>query len=275
MIRVTVGVTPVLTVARCCPNLPLETMNFAIVMIIMGSVFSQSCGPDVIIDDFSVIRAGWLDNLPKSFNALGGDYGSLGAPFTIDTTNKSLRIQARSYPVGIPEAQANPGTAPTFNYWYAKFDRAACFDSSIFSGLSFDIIAPFGSDMNFTMTQMSPNCSYRLVDSQYQLLSKYITPDGTKQTVFLPFSDFSINLNGSRFDFEHLKDWTLVNLGPEGSEFVLSDLKLVGGPVGCIPVDEPKNNQTSNNESKNTTNSNNSFKLQGLLWMLFGLFTVL
>ena len=30
------------------------------------------CGPDLLIDDFSVIRTGWLDNLPKTFNEVGG-----------------------------------------------------------------------------------------------------------------------------------------------------------------------------------------------------------
>jgi hypothetical protein len=206
-----------------------------------------------------------LDNLPKTFNALGGDYGSLGAPFTIDTVKKSMTINARSYPVGVPEAQANPGTAPTFNYWFAKFDEAACFDATVYAGLSFDIIAPFGSDMNFTMTQQSPNCSYRLVDSQYQLLSKYITPDGTKKNVFLPFSDFSTNLYGQAFDFIHLKDWTLVNLGPEGSEFVISELKLIGKPVKCVNT----SNQTNQNQSK----SNHVFKLNSFLsiWICLAL----
>jgi hypothetical protein len=115
------------------------------------------------------------------------------------------------------------------------------------------------------MTQQSPNCSYRLVDSQYQLLSKYITPDGTKQNVFLPFSDFSTNLYGHAFDFKHLKDWTLVNLGPEGSEFVISELKLIGNPVKCVNT----NNQTNQNQSK----SNNASKVTSLLsiWIFLGL----
>ena len=220
----------------------------------------MQCVPDVLIDDFSAIRTGWLDNLPKFFNLVGGDYGSLGAPFTINPNNQSLSIKAGSYPVGVPEAQANPGTAPTFNYWYVKFDREACFNTTIYSGISFDLIAPLGSDMNFTMTQRSKNCSVRLVDSQYHLLSKYITPDGTKQTVYLPFSDYSLNLFGEAFDFEYFKDWTLVNLGPEGSEFVMSDLKLVGGPVGCMKSEQNNSTKDQNNSAKDQNSSNTTQK---------------
>jgi len=39
------------------------------------SVLSQECREEVVIDDFSTIRPGWLDNLPKTFNALGGAFG--------------------------------------------------------------------------------------------------------------------------------------------------------------------------------------------------------
>ena len=230
-------------------------MKSIILSLIIPFFHCQECRQELMIDDFSTIRAGWLDNLPKTFNALGGDYGSLGAPFTIDTAIKTMKIQARTYPVGVPEAQANPGTVPTFNYWYVKFDEAACFDASVYSGISFDMIAPLGSDMNFTMTQQSLNCSYRLVDSQYQLLSKYITPDGTKQTVFLPFSDFSTNLYGNAFDFRHLKDWTLVNLGPEGSVFEMSDLKLI------------KSLECNNDKNQSKTSHALKLEIMSSIWM--------
>jgi hypothetical protein len=86
--------------------------------------------------------------------------------------------------------------------------------------------------MNFTLTQKNPTCktgnTTRLVDSVYKPLSAYYKPDGTKKTLVLPFADFSNNLAGGKFDFAHLKDWTIVNLVPAGATFTLSNLKLVG-----------------------------------------------
>lgn len=74
---------------------------------------------------------------------------------------KSMMITSGQADIGQPEPQANPGTAPTFNYWFAKFDQVACFNLAGFSAIQFDLIAPVGSNMNFTMTQKSPNCSVR------------------------------------------------------------------------------------------------------------------
>ena len=113
--------------------------------------------------------------------------------------------------------------------------------------MQFDLIAPAGSDMNFTLTQRAPctpsvkgqplpagsTTTPRLVDSVYIPLSRFITPNGQKQTVTLYFSNFSKNLVGESFDFQHLKDWTIVNLKPAGAVFYMSDLKLLGGPIDC------------------------------------------
>ena len=70
-----------------------------------------------------------------------------------------MRIVAGTANVGNPEPWANPGTAPTFNYWFAKFDEPACYNLTPFQAIQFDLIAPTGSQMNFTMTQKSPNCT--------------------------------------------------------------------------------------------------------------------
>lgn len=203
------------------------------------------CKPDVLVDDFSKITTGTLpgDAAIKEFNLLGGDYGAAGAPFTITPASKSMTITAQTADIGNPEPQANPGAAATFNYWFTKFDLNACFDLTGYTAISFDLVAPTGSDMNFTMTQKNPTCSTgnttRLVDSVYKPLSAYFRPDGTKKTVVLPFADYKTNLAGGEFDFVHLKDWTIVNLVPANAVFTMSNLKLVGNcaaPSGTSPV---------------------------------------
>jgi hypothetical protein len=203
--------------------------------LLLKTVIAQSCRPDILVDDFAKITTGRLpdDSDIKQFNLLGGDYGSAGAAFRIDTLAKSMSITAGSANIGQPEPWANPGTAPTINYWFAKFDRVACFDLSGYSAVAFDLVAPAGSNMNFTMTQRSADCQSRLVDSVYRPLSSYVTPNGQKQTVVLPFADFSKTLVGGQFDFKHLKDWTAVNLVPFGARFTISNLVLRGN---CIPT---------------------------------------
>ena len=118
------------------------------------TVFAQ-CTADLLVDNFAKITNGFLPNdaSPKQFNLIGGDYGSAGADFVIDTDSKTLSIVAGTANVGQPEPLANPNTAVTFNYWFAKFDRDACYNLTQYSGISFDLVAPLGSDMNFTLTQ--------------------------------------------------------------------------------------------------------------------------
>jgi hypothetical protein len=100
---------------------------------------------------------------PKQVNLLGGDYGAAGASFEIRPAERSMVIRSGTANIGQPEPQANPGTAPTFNYWFAKFEPLACFDLSKYSAIQFDLVAPVGSNMNFTMTQKSADCTTRLV----------------------------------------------------------------------------------------------------------------
>jgi hypothetical protein len=82
-----------------------------------------ACTADLLVDDFAKINLGQLPgdlatDPKRDFNLLGGDYGSAGATFTIDTAAKSLTIVASTANIGQPEPAANPGTSPTVNYWY-------------------------------------------------------------------------------------------------------------------------------------------------------------
>ncbi|KAI8912598.1 hypothetical protein EDD86DRAFT_269177 [Gorgonomyces haynaldii] len=225
---------------------------------------AQNCVADRLVDDFAKITTGTLpgDTTIKNLNLLGGDYGAAGANFSIDTANKHMNILAGTADIGTPEPDSNPGTSPTFNYWFAKFDIGACYDLTGYTGIAFDLVGPAGSDMNFTLTQKNPFCdtnpsnTTRLVDSVYYPLSKYATMDGTKKTVLLPFKDFSTNLLGGAFDFKHLKDWTAVNLIPSGAQFVMSNLILKGncttGSTGTITAGSPAPSTTGSTKNDAT-----------------------
>jgi hypothetical protein len=77
------------------------------------------------------------------------------------------------------------------NSWYVKFDERACFDLTPYSAMQFELTAPAGTTMLFTLTQHAPDCKTRIVDSVYTDLEKYSKPDGTKKIVTIPFSDFN------------------------------------------------------------------------------------
>ncbi|KAJ3062480.1 hypothetical protein HDU98_001620 [Podochytrium sp. JEL0797] len=164
----------------------------------------------------------------KTLNFLGGDYGDSGAAEVL--TNGQLQITSsnNSAVTSNLETPSHPLTAETINYWFVKFDWENDFDLTPFSGLSLDLIAPVGSDFNITLTQWIPSNNTRGVDSQYRLLSSYLTPTGKPQTLNLKWSDFSTNLYGQPYDFKNLKDLTLVNFVPVASQFVFTRIELIG-----------------------------------------------
>ena len=137
-------------------------------LLVSAQTPAPACGPDVLVDDFSAIRPAMIFGEPKQVNVLGGDYGAAGASFEIRPNERSMVIRSGSANIGQPEPQANPGTAPTFNYWFAKFEPLACVDLSKYSAIQFDLIAPTGSNMNFTMTQKSADCATRLVGKLFR-----------------------------------------------------------------------------------------------------------
>ncbi|KAI8895789.1 hypothetical protein BC833DRAFT_599994 [Globomyces pollinis-pini] len=202
----------------------------AIVPILISSVWS--CTKDLLLDDFAKIdyRPLLIETPPpdRYFNLVGGDYGAKDQNFTINTKEKFMEITADWGPADTSESDTHPGGPTAHNYWYSKFDPLACFDLSPYTALQFDIKAPAGTDMYFTLTQHAPGCKKRLIDSVYQNLTKYITPDGTKKTVKIPLSDFGKNLVGKDFDFKYLKDFTTVNLIPKGVVIQMSNMLLKG-----------------------------------------------
>jgi hypothetical protein len=78
-----------------------------------------------------------------------------------------------------------------------------------------------------------------------------VTPNGQKQTVVMPLSDFKKNINGGDFDFVHLKDWTLNNLRPVGAAVDISNFVLVGNCIATPVTPAPATTQASTTKVSN------------------------
>eukprot|EP00842_Homolaphlyctis_polyrhiza_P004972 jgi/Hompol1/5476/HPOL_000915-RA len=195
---------------------PMILLAAAAGVIAQGNVPGVPCKNDLLVDDFSKLLTAVFpgETVPRQVNILGGDYGAVGVDFKIDTTKRSVLLTV---------------TNATSNFWFAKFDQGACFDLRPYVAIQFDVISAAGSDMLFTLTQKSADCSVRVDngDSTYLTMSNYIKPDGTKKTVTLPLNDFANNNIGGKYDFQHLKDWTLVL--PSSSQ---NALLVVDTPTG-------------------------------------------
>ncbi|KAJ3162861.1 hypothetical protein HDU86_003836 [Geranomyces michiganensis] len=170
------------------------------------------CGPDIIVDDFSRNHRGIGETATRQLDLLEGDYGQSATGMTTAFSTDGVTI--------------TPTAADAF--FFLKFDAGACYDLSSISAFAFDVIAPAGGSFDIGLTQKSPDCHQRVggesgsSDSLYQPLTKYITPNGQKQTVAVPLFD----LTGKPFDFAHTKDLTMINWKPAGAKFVLSNIRL-------------------------------------------------
>ena len=173
------------------------------VLVLLSAAAAQQCTPDLLIDDFAKIDQHDYEGAQRYFNLVGGDYGQVGIDATYDTVNKRVKLTSTA----------------ADNFWFSKFDLQACFNLKGYTAIQFDFEAPAGTDTSFTLTQKSADCVDRLVDSAYVGLGQPM--DGTKKKITLPLSAFSKNLNGTDFDFDHLKDWTLVGTTAYFSNFVL------------------------------------------------------
>ncbi|KAJ1538957.1 hypothetical protein HK405_013312, partial [Cladochytrium tenue] len=170
----------------------------------------------------------------KTLDLLGGDYGDSGLDMALYIGNMTM-VAGINPNISALESASHPNTATTFNYWFVKFNWANDFDISAFTAMEIDLIAPSGSDFNVTLTQWIPQTAgvrdgngTRGIDSAYHLLSSYLTPDGTEQTLLLPLSDYATNLDGAAYDLTNVKDLTLVNLEPVNATFVFTRITLVG-----------------------------------------------
>jgi hypothetical protein len=168
-------------------------------------------------------------------------------------------------PEDTSESWTHPGKPNSHNYVYVKFDLNACFDLSPFTAFEFDLVAPPDAEMIFVMTQKSANCSVREIDSVYHSLDEYIKPDGTKQTVRMPVSDFSKNLLGQDFDLRHLKDFTIIDIKPSTFNFQISNFYLRGNCQSTTSVTSGSSTVTSSTSRATTTApaSNAAYPISG------------
>ncbi|KAJ3167787.1 hypothetical protein HDU87_001450 [Geranomyces variabilis] len=171
-----------------------------------------NCGDDVIVDNFTTNHAGIGETATRDLNQLGGDYGKSATGMTVS--------------IGTDGVSVTP-TNLSGSYFFFKFDAGACYDLTSINSLAFDIIAPAGGNFDIGLTQKSPDCHERVggesgsSDSPYVPLTKYITPNGQKQPVVVPFQDIK-----GTFDFAHTKDLTMINWKPQGATFVISNIRL-------------------------------------------------
>jgi hypothetical protein len=83
---------------------------------LINVAFSQGCGNDVLVDDFSTTQNKFFDNADRIINKLGGDYGTDGkTTFSINTTEKTLTV--------IPSDNKNI-------FFFAKFVRRRLSDDN-------------------------------------------------------------------------------------------------------------------------------------------------
>jgi hypothetical protein len=173
---------------------------------------NNNCRQDVLIDDYRQAVQQDYDGALRYFNLVNADYGEVGINVTYQPEYQRVRL--------IPTTEDN--------FWFVKFNLRACFDLRGYTAIQFDMTAPTGGSAVFTLTQQAEDCITRLDDSVYTPLDLYMTPNGVRQTVVQPMSDFALNINGNPFDWVHFKDWTLVNLRPVGATFYVHNFILRG-----------------------------------------------
>ncbi|TPX31924.1 hypothetical protein SmJEL517_g04836 [Synchytrium microbalum] len=182
----------------------------------------------------------------RIYDLLGGDYGGVGLAGTppIIINNGTGKIVPLPVPV---------------QYFFAKFDPFACFNSTAYTHVSMDFIFPNNSDFQIAFTQKAPNCVDRLLDSSYHNLTSFITPNGTQQHVNIPFSAFNTNVNGTAYDWTHIKDLTFLNFYPANVTYTFTRMSLINlnDPVCAKNLTGLSTNGT-NTTTTNTTNTANS-----------------
>ena len=106
---------------------------------------------------------------------------------------------------------------------------------------------PVGTTFLFTLTQKMPDCTTRGVDSQYHDIKTFVTPNGQKQTFTVPLSAFATNIQGGAFDFQRLKDLTMVNLQPAGTVVKVHNIKMIGACTSTSSVASSTSTTTGKN----------------------------
>ncbi|KAJ3341340.1 hypothetical protein HDU83_006677 [Entophlyctis luteolus] len=237
----------------------LHGMTLALLLVLAAAAHasvSVSASCEVVVDNMSPRTSdeyktdSYGNN--KTLNLLGGDYG-------VDS-NSSLSFNFASSDgfVGVnpgwvsnpsnSDAGLHPDDILASNYFYFKFvwdDQISstdfgvtvCEDLTVYQGLYLNISMPTGSDVYLTLTQKNANCTERIQDSAYVKLSQFHTPNGTPQTIFIPFSLMKYEFDGvTPYNFAHAKDATFVNFNPPNVQYKFYHIGLVDTGSTCTPA---------------------------------------
>ncbi|KAJ3153094.1 hypothetical protein HK101_001756 [Irineochytrium annulatum] len=202
------------------------------VAAVLTTVAAQATKPaqpacELLVDDMRPERTYRLSEKYGGYrmtNLLGGDYGVDGASQLVNDTNAGyMTITPGNDPKQLNNDPVHPPQPLGVNYFFFKFewddDFTHCADLSPYKGISITISSPPGTDVGITLTQKNDACNNRTLDSQYVNMTKYITPDGTFQEMYIPWTDFAKNWDGvSDFSFAHDKDLTFVGFSPAAGE---------------------------------------------------------
>ncbi|KAJ3027362.1 UNVERIFIED_CONTAM: hypothetical protein HDU68_003935, partial [Siphonaria sp. JEL0065] len=112
-------------------------------------------------------------------------------------------------------------------------------------------------------------CSARTKDSAYVKLSQFHTPNGTPQTIFIPFDLMKLQFDGQPYDFTHSKDTTFVNFSPPnvtysfyhiglvkiGTSCTLKATDVSGPTIGLVLAETPTSSTKATSSSADTTST--------------------
>jgi hypothetical protein len=221
-------------------------LAFALILSsLVSSASTAGCKPDILLDDFSNVRQGTVDEGAYAYmNLRGGGYGGANV--------KQTFYQARPNVPKSGKVTIVPSKPINKNWWFFKVEKNACFDLRGYKELRMEVRFPVGSSSKITLTQKSADCFSNSpgkilrgnilsrvnilnntgAESDYIPISRYFTPNGKFQRLSIPLADFANRANrthplGSKYDFAHFKDFTFVEMTP-GKVFEVYKITLIG-----------------------------------------------
>ncbi|KAJ3178462.1 hypothetical protein HDU87_003536 [Geranomyces variabilis] len=134
---------------------------------------------------------------------------SQGSPnlFTQYTIDGRLLIQT----------DAGPTSYSTKNNWYSTLSKF-CFDISLYTTVTFDLVAPVGSDFFVSLVSSDSACVTPVSTTTYVRVSDYVPMDGRNHTVNIPIAD--LNPTNSKY----VQTLLFSNLSPGNAAFWIDNV---------------------------------------------------
>ncbi|KAJ3146544.1 hypothetical protein HDU86_008476 [Geranomyces michiganensis] len=165
---------------------------------------SECMGYQVLVSSFMSMY-----NQIHSVNDLMLDTQATGSLWTKYTTDQRLKMQTG------PDSTS----FSTRNSWYTTLSKF-CFDVTTYSDVTFDLIAPPGSDFFVSLVSYDSDCKTPANTATYVRVSDYTITDGRNRTVSIPIKD--LNPKNSKF----VKTLVFSNLSPKNAIFYLDNVLL-------------------------------------------------